>query len=122
MENTVKKELLKTLSKEVRSARNRLNKTQSEVAEDSNVSVRALQEIEHGGTDPQASTIVSLSTALDVPVNQLLGLPMKSDLIVSIVSLLPALDEGQLRSVLRTTTGLSQGSITSRALKAPRSK
>lgn len=118
MENTKKTELLKTLSKQVRASRDSIKMTQAKLAEDSEISTRALQEIEHGATDPQISTVVSVSDALGVPINLLVGRPMKSDLIVSIVSILPTLNEDQLRSVLRSTTGLSSGPGALRANKS----
>lgn len=90
------------------------------------LSIRALQEIEHGKSDPQISSVVSLSSALGTPINTMVNLPNKSDLIVEIVRRLPALDELQLRSVLKlastdesdsvinTTT---KGSISSKVIK-----
>jgi transcriptional regulator with XRE-family HTH domain len=126
MENKRKKELLECLSREVRTKRDRLNLTQAVLAEMADLSIRALQEIEHGKSDPQISSVVSLSSALGTPINTMVNLPNKSDLIVEIVRRLPALDELQLRSVLKlastdesdsvinTTT---KGSISSKVIK-----
>lgn len=118
MEKTKLNQLLKTLSEQVRAGRDSIKMIQAELAEDSETSIGTIQKIEYGAADPQISTIVSVSDAIGVPVNQLVGRPMKSDLIVSIVSILPTLNEDQLRSVLRSTTGLSSGPSALRANKS----
>jgi DNA-binding XRE family transcriptional regulator len=99
MDSYEKKEILKTFSTEVRKARARLDLTQAELASEAGLSIRGYQVIESGQSDPQLTTIASISSVLNTPISALLGRETTADLIVDIISVLPALNEKQLKSV-----------------------
>ena len=99
MEDFEKKELIEKFSTELRKARNRLDLTQANAASRAGISVRGFQEIEAGQSDPQLTTVVALSHAVNTPVTTLVGRESTSDLIVEILYSLPALNEKQLKSV-----------------------
>lgn len=99
MENFEKKEILKIFSTEVRKARNRLNLTQADMANEAGLSIRGYQKIETGEADPQLTTATAISGVLSTPISALLGRETTADLIVDILIALPTLNEQQLKSV-----------------------
>lgn len=63
--------LEKSIGREVRSAREKLGITISELAKSSRISAGMLSKIENGQTSPSLSTLQSLAKALNVPVTSL---------------------------------------------------
>lgn len=108
MDNIEKKQLLKTFSTELRRARNRLDLTQADLAHEAGMSIRGYQEVEAGQSDPQLTTVTAISAAINTPISALLGRETTADLIVDIISALPAMNEKQLKSV----RGLIEAALT----------
>ena len=112
MHQTDKKDLVRVFAQELKRARKRMDMSQSITASRAGMSLRGLQELEAGKTDPQLTTAAALSIALNTPISTLLGRESSAEHIVDIVCALPALNEKQLKSVrvlvntaLQTYTG-----------------
>jgi transcriptional regulator with XRE-family HTH domain len=87
--------------------------SQEELAEDAKISVRGLQDIEHGKTQsPGIGTLTSIARALGVFLEDIVDdevlsvmrpkptVKTQADLMIEIVGKLPLLNEKQLKSVL----------------------
>lgn len=94
-----KKDLVRVFAQELKKARKRMDMSQSVTARRAGLSLRALQSIEAGKVNPQVTTVVALSVALNTPISALLGKESSSEHIVDILCALPTLNENQLKSV-----------------------
>lgn len=66
-------ELSHVIALRVQSARNRINKTVEQVSSDANIGVQTLKQLENGKTDCYVSTLYSVSVALGVSFDYLVG-------------------------------------------------
>jgi transcriptional regulator with XRE-family HTH domain len=67
------------LSERIRQRRIQKGYSQEYLAEDAGVSIRTLQRIEAGQTEPRGHTLIALADALDVAIEDLMDFTKKSD-------------------------------------------
>lgn len=98
--------LLKSLGSNLKKARKKRGWTQTQLAVESGISFRGLQDIETGKRFPRTGTLDALAGALGVSSEELLhggemgGSPDRAQLIARLVAILPALNELELRNLL----------------------
>jgi transcriptional regulator with XRE-family HTH domain len=95
------------LKENIKAMRSKAGLTQSELAEKADISLRGLQSIEYGlSKSPEVNTVFKIAQALGVQVSDLLGenesdKPTKGELILSIVSALPSIEEDKLNFIVK---------------------
>ncbi|NPA37841.1 MAG: helix-turn-helix domain-containing protein [Chlorobi bacterium] len=69
----------KELSEKIKMLRKRKGFSQEELSEESGLSLRTIQRIENGETDPRGDTLKRLAGALDVPAHEITDWAVKDD-------------------------------------------
>ena len=113
----------KLVASNIKAARKAKGWTQTDLALASGVSFRGIQDIETGRRSPRPDTLSAICGALGVSeahlysgVSEAKARDSKSDLIAEFITLLPTLDENQLRGILPMLRAASQP--TAKTIKA----
>ena len=69
-----RKQMIKSVSRNIRNIRRKKNLTQEQVAEMAGINAKYLGEIERGMKNPTAPVVIKLSQALQVPVCKILSM------------------------------------------------
>ena len=119
----------KMVGDNIRRARKTKSWTQTQLADAAGVSLRGLQDIEHGKKMPREVTLKAIAGALNTTDQAILSgsyattfksrspaaeIESKSDLILRIIGLLGSLDESELRTILATVEASPSSRSTAR--------